>query len=276
MRRYGLTVAFVLSLLLGGCVSAPDLPNEFLFPVEEILHGAVCDLATGFNDVAPNKKFKAANWLISVKLAPKANTDLFGSMGGTRKNHPGNAIQLITWTFGTPGAQADMKGTQSGDVTYEIKSKSLLVAGDPMACTAGGLHMRELRDRLGVADWLRRTSNAMTSDPRVFDMHAATYNTDVVVRFTANGGYSYLFPSGTDVASLGGYYEVDKNLVISIAPLQAAPRQPVVTLPYGGEFGEISIANAGAAEEGDALARARNQNDINALQQAVQGLRISQ
>ncbi len=136
--------------------------------------------------------------------------------------------------------------------------------------------MHELRDRLGVADWLRRTANAMTSDPRVFDMHAATYTTDIVVRFTANGGYSYIFATGSDIASLSGYYEVDKNLVISIAPLQATTRQPVVTLPYGGEFGEIGVANAATAPEGDALARARSQNDINALQQAIQGLRISQ
>ncbi len=119
----------------------------------------------------------------------------------------------------------------------------------------------------------------MTNRASVFDMHAATYTVDIVVRFTGNGGYSYLFPGGTDVAAVSGWHEIDKNLNISIAPLTVTPPKPIVTLPYDGKFeglGPKRTANSSAADNDAALARARSQNDLNALQQAIQGLRISQ
>ena len=223
----------LLALSIGGCVGVPELPNETMFPVEEILHGAVCDLQEGFTAVANNKKFMAAKWLASIKLAPKTDTDLSGSIGGTRKSSSlPNRTRLITWTFGTPGLQADVKGTNNADVTYEVKSESLIVTkGDPNLCLSRGRHERELRNHLGAANWLRRTASAMTNRASVFDMHAATYTVDIVVRFTGNGGYSYLFPGGTDVAAVSGWHEIDKNLNISIAPLTVTPPKPIVICP---------------------------------------------
>jgi hypothetical protein len=266
------------AVFLSGCITAPELPGETVFPVEEILRTATCDLQNGFKHVSDNKEFKPDLWLVSVKLAPKAFTDLYGNVGGTRKS-VASGLPMITWTLGTPGANLDIKGTQSGDATFEFKSATLLqAAASNFSCNNATKETRELREKMGIGDWLERTSSAMAGDRRINRMNGLTYTTDLTVRFSANGTYSYVFAKGSDLAGIGGWYEIQKTLTISMAPI-IVPYRPLVSLPNNpkndGEFGPPRAAVPGRDLDA-AIERARQQNEFNFLQQSIQGIRPTQ
>jgi len=63
-----------------------------------------------------------------------------------------------------------------------------------------------------------------------------TFTSEIFVKFTGSGSFTYNFPLGTDFGSLSGSYDLDETLTIG---LTADPTKSVLfvqTLPNGGNF----------------------------------------
>jgi hypothetical protein len=119
-----------------------------------------------------------------------------------------------------------------------------------------------LAQHLGVEAWLRRTAEAMTIASSA-NIDKPTYNTEITIKFAANGSYTFTFPPGTDLATFGGSYILDEQLNISMAPI--SKKISVVTLPVGQTFGADAITST---QEQAAQSRL----DLIQLEQAIRSI----
>jgi hypothetical protein len=62
------------------------------------------------------------------------------------------------------------------------------------------------------------------------------YNSEITIRFSANGSYTYTFPPGTNLASFGGSYGLDEQLNISMAPIPDKQTLVVNSLPSSPQY----------------------------------------
>jgi hypothetical protein len=237
MRIRGTVAIFAPSLLVLACCAAiPDQPDDRTLPIQEILQRTACELRgalTELNDAGT--QFNPNNWLINITLTPKIDTDLNAGLGITSKSTslPSPRI-LSTATLGvSPAGNIDVKGSRSGAVTYAIKSADLIKK--PLDCKNAAQTYQQLA-KLGVGEWLRRTVHDARGAPAA-TIDKPTFSTDITIKFTGSGGYSYAFPFGSDALSLSGSYQIDEILGILMTPL-APPKKPysVVTLPVGEDF----------------------------------------
>ena len=252
-----------------------DLPPDFALPMQEILLQTACELqdALWYLSNKEYSKFRAPYWLISVALNPKTDTDFQMGLGGTRKvpTRP-NATTITTWALALPGLQSDYRTTRTGGVTFDFKSKDL-IADKNLPCEMQTPSIHLLAQHLGVGEWLRRSAEAVSIVPSG-TLDKNTYKTDITIKFTAAGSYTYLFPAGTDLANISGYYQVDQELVISMTALEENRPITAATLPPGQDFfgpGQrtTSVISTGSIE----LARTRL--DLSQIEQAIRTLRTS-
>jgi hypothetical protein len=87
-----------------------------------------------------------------------------------------------------------------------------------------------LAQHLGVGEWLYRTASAMSVASSV-TIDKPVYNTEINIKFAANGTYTYTFPPGTNLAAFGGSYTLDEQLNISMAPIADKQEISVTSLP---------------------------------------------
>lgn len=237
----------------------------------EILEHATCELQEAFKDLTHNnfRRFKAENWLISIKINPKIDTDLTATAGYSAK-HSGAAGQILTWTLGTPGIQLNAKGNRSGGITYTIQSQKLLSATN-LPCNRSGSNYHALTQHLGVGEWLRRSVSAM-SRTEMAELDSPTYTSQITIKFGANGGYSYVFPKGSDTAGLGASYTSEQQLVITMTEIKKPKTFRIISLPDGENFPIPGKALATTTEE-SAVQDAKNRAEILQLEQAIRSLR---
>jgi hypothetical protein len=258
-------VAACAATALQGCALVPDVPPDPALPIKEILAQTACELQQTFISLSrsPNlQRFQAEQWLVNVSITPKVDTDLNGSAGWTRK-HPflGNPSRFTTWAISGPGLQLDAKAERNSGITFTFKSADLM-RDKVLQCPPPIPSLHVLAQHLGVEAWLRRTAEAMTIASSA-NIDKPTYNTEITIKFAANGSYTFTFPPGTDLATFGGSYILDEQLNISMAPI--SKKISVVTLPVGQTFGADAITST---QEQAAQSRL----DLIQLEQAIRSI----
>lgn len=267
----------VLALVLGGCAIAPDLPPDVALPIQEILQHTSCELQHAFRTLASDPiyaRFKPGQWLVTISLTPKVDTDANASAGFTRKNpFVGNPIRFVTWSFSGPGLQADVKGERTGGVNFTFKSNELMK--DKILLCPASPSTHALAQHLGVGEWLVRTASAINIASSA-DIDKPTYDTDITIKFNGNGSYIYTFPAGTDLAAFGGSYSLDEQLNISMAPI--APKQTlvVVSLPAGQDLKKDGTPPNQVLTSTVSVQSAQQRLDIIQLQQELRRLQTLQ
>ncbi len=219
-----------------GCAFVPGAPPDFALPVHAILAQTACELQRAFIvlDATPElKRFKAKQWLVSVALAPKTDTEVTLSGGLSRKSLD-NPIRFTTWALSGPGAQADDKAENSSSISFNFKSAELMV-DKTLRCPPEFPSIHVLAQHLGVGEWLYRTASAMAVASSV-SIDKPIYDTEITIKLSANGTYTFTFPPGTNLAAFAGSYSLDEQLNISMAPVAPKQTLKVTSLPVGQEF----------------------------------------
>jgi hypothetical protein len=260
----------ITASLLAGCAVVPDVPPDFALPVRDILAQSACELKATFLylDAEPEfARFKAKQWLITINIAPKVDTDLNAGGGGTRVSpFVGKPTSFTTWSVTGPGLQFDGKGERSSGINFTFTS-SKLMTDKSLQCPPEGPSIHVLARYLGVGSWLYRSALAL-SVAKSASIDKPVYNTDVTVKFSANGTYTFTFPPGTNIASFGGSYTVDEQLNISMAPIADKTSLKVVSLPVGQEYRTAVPSNV-------QIQSAQNRLDLLQIEQAIRSLQTS-
>jgi hypothetical protein len=280
MRRLRVTAAVLAAgFAANGCGMVPDLPYDIALPVQEILLHTACELNDAFRSLNTVEfaRFQAGRWLIAVTLTPRVDTEITPGIGFTRKvPTPANALRSTSWVIGSaPGMTLDVKGDRNGAVTYNIKSQALISSND-LDCdrTAASYHV--LAQHLGIGEWLHRTVSAMNV-ASMASLDKPTFNSEITIKFTGAGSYTYTFPQSVDLASLSGSVSVDEQLQISMAQIPATPKPyTVVTLPSGDNFGHPQHAPVGNTSEVEAVETAKQRLDLLQIEQAIKNLQPAQ
>ena len=213
-------------LIVSGCM-AQRFSKELRESLPEV------DAFIGLDRTPEFSKFKARQWLVTVALLPKTDTGLTASGGLSRKSLA-NPIRFTTWALSGPGAQIDDKATRSVGVNFNFKSGDLMTDGT-LQCPPDYPSIHVLAQYLGVGNWLFRSAEAMSvADSLSIDK--PVYNTEITIKLSANGTYTYTFPPGTNLAAFAGSYSLDEQLNISMAPIADKQTLSVTSLPSSRQY----------------------------------------
>jgi hypothetical protein len=271
-----------VSVILSSCSVIPDIPDDYSLPVAQIMQHAACELRDAFIEL--NKKeyasFDAQNWQIAVTLTPKADREFTAGGGLTGKTTSNTKILYFTnWAVSGPGLQYDAKGTRNATAVYSFTSKELLdFVHHPLSCEYTSPTYNELTRNLGIKQWLIRSVNAKKNSlGGLGTLDKPTYSSEILIKYSGNGVFTYNFPFGTDFGSLSASYDTDETL--SMALTKTAKKSVIVvqTLPTGGQFGDgppatiVIPSRVETPSRLDALESEQNIiNAINGLQRSLQ------
>jgi hypothetical protein len=274
MRILGKGAALLpLPLLLTCCAVVADLPDDATIPIPEILQRTSCEIRSSLIDLkGVGPQFNPDNWLINITITPKTDTDLNVGLGITNKStNLSGAKFLSTITLGvSPAGSIDAKGSRSGAVTYAIKSADLIRS--KLNCNNSAETYIALA-RAGVGDWLFRTVQDARVNPAA-KIDKPTFSTDITIKFTGSGGYTYAFPFNSAAASASGSYQVDVILGILMTPLTPPHSFQIVTLPVGQDFTKRTVT-VPVASTAFSLQSAASRLDVIQLDQSIRNARPS-
>jgi hypothetical protein len=228
---------------LGACAVIPDIPPDFALPVRAIVAQTACELHDAFIaiDATPElKSFKAKQWQVSIALLPRTEVDLTASGGLTRRTL-NNPTRFTTWALNGPGVQLDDKGIRSSGISYNFASGKLM-ADKTLVCPPEYPSIHSLAQHLGVGRWLFRSAETL-SVASSLSADKPVYNSEVTIKFSANGSYTFTFPAGTDLASLSGSYSLDEQLNISMVPIADKEVIHVTSLPNSQQYSKPVVSN---------------------------------
>lgn len=231
----GVCAALVVACL-GACAVIPEIPPDFALPVRAIVAQAACELRDAFIaiDATPEfKRFKAKQWQVSITLLPRAEVGLNASGGLTRRTL-NNPLRFTTWALNGPGIQLDDKGIRSSGITYNFVSGRLMT-DRTLVCPPDYPSIHVLAQHLGVGRWLFRSAETLLVASSL-SADKPNYNSEITIRWSANGSYTFTFPGGTDLASLGGSYSLDEQLNISMIPIADKETLEVTSLPNSQQY----------------------------------------
>lgn len=223
-----ISVGAVLGASFGvvGCTILPSLPDDYQFPIDEILRYTTCELkfAYGELDNIDKKRFNAADYTVAIALQPKVDAEYTLKAGLTGKNTTVSKF-VNSWALGAatagvaPGAGIDARTHQDGKVSYNVKSVDLIdKAGDfPVDCKTWSPAAHSLTENLQIRQWLLSSTKATLARGNgltVVDNQGFT--AEVYIKYDIGGTFTYTFPFGTDFASASGQYWTDQFLTITI------------------------------------------------------------
>lgn len=244
MRVLSSVAILASAAVLGGCSIIPPVPDDYNLPVREILQHTACELQAAFVTLSDPEfsSFRASKWLIAVKLTPKTDSEINAGLGATGKSTTlSGAKYFNNWAFGSlgaPAADVDAKGTRIATITFKMTSKDLLHPKEKLICPVESPRLHALAENLAISDWLVRlvrAKNKAVGPLATFD--TPTYSSQIVVKFSGNGNFTYTFPFGTNFAALSGSYDMDETLEITLSPASGGGGPiSVQTLPQGGVF----------------------------------------
>jgi hypothetical protein len=223
--------AALLVAALGACAVIPDIPPDFALPVRAIVAQTSCELRDAFIalDTTPEfKRFKARQWQVSIALLPRTEVDLTASGGLTRRTL-NNPLRFTTWALSGPGVQLDDKGIRSSGISYNFVSGKLM-ADRTLVCPPDYPSIHALAQHLGVGRWLFRSAETL-SVASSLSVDKPVYNSEITIKLSANGSYTFTFPAGTNLASFAGSYSLDEQLNISMVPIPDKETLTVTSLP---------------------------------------------
>lgn len=268
--RHALAGAAV-SVQVAACSALPSLPPDdpISLPVHEIVLRSACELQDALNSIPKSdyKRFDPTKWLISATLQPKVDTEISPAFSLSRLV-PANAKASTLTTIssgGSPGTSVDYKGERLGSFVYTYKSASLM-KDKSLDCIVSTPSMNALAQYLGVGDWLRRNI-AATDGVNSAKLDKPQFNSDITIKFSASGGYSFAFPAGGQGATLFGSYAVDEQLNIAMTSTTTTTKTVIaVTLPLGEKFSPNELVQKYTAST---VTSAQNQMDLLQIQQAI-------
>ena len=231
----------IAAIGLGSCTIVPEIPDDYSMPVQQIVLAATCELQRAFISLDQQKSpFGAKKWLVGLTLSPKTDREVIAGVGNTGKS-TGDATKKYfnSWAVVTPGLQGDVKGTSSASVSFKIHSRDLIAHPELQAkCPTANPTFNALAAHLGVGEWLARTIAAQVNGVgKLVTYDKPTFSTEIFIKYSGNGTFTYNFPLGTDLASLAGSYDLDETLSIALTPDAQKSVLVVQTLPSGGQFG---------------------------------------
>jgi hypothetical protein len=234
--------AICFCVSIASCSIIPDIPDDSNLPVQQILQYTACELRSAFIELNSTKYsgFNAASWQVAVTLTPKVDRELTAGLGLTGKSTSNSKILTFTnFAVSGPGLQYDTKGTRNATAVYNFTSKNLIDTKKyPLKCDSNSSAYNELAKNLGVKEWLIRAVAAKDGAVGLLaTFDKPTYSSEIFIKYSGNGTFTYNVPLGTDFASLAGSYDTDETLAIA---LTSVPKSTVIvaqTLPIGGQFG---------------------------------------
>lgn len=244
MIASGRTLLFGVFMFTASCSIIPPVPDDFSLPIREILQHSACELRAAFVELSKPEyaSFKASKWKIAVKLTPKTDADINGGLGLTGKSTSiAGAKYLNNWALGSvglPGGFVDAKGSRVAAITFKMSSKELLSnPKNQLICPVASPRYHVLAEHLGIGEWLvRLVRDKYYAVGSLANLDSPTYSSQIVVKFAANGNFTYSFPFGTNFATIAGYYNLDETLDITLTPDDGGGKILVQTLPKGGKF----------------------------------------
>ncbi|MBR0867882.1 hypothetical protein ACFLEY_08565 [Bradyrhizobium sp. YCK136] len=187
--------------------------------------------------------FKANKWLVAIKLSPKTDSEINGGVGSTGKSTTLSAARYFNnWALGSvgaPGGAVDAKGTRDVSITFKTSSKELISnPRNQLICPVDSPRAHVLTEHLGIGEWLVRLVEAKdTAMGSLAKLDSPTYSSQIFVKFSGNGSFTYTFPFGAAFGALSGSYDMDETLLITLSPDTTSSGTLVVqTLPVGGNF----------------------------------------
>jgi len=270
---------------MGACTAIPEIASDYEYPSQEILRYAVCELRDAYTELDDKRlypHFHAQNYSIKIALQPKVDREFSARVGMTGKSTNLTKRYSDSWIGGAfpgggaPGAGVTVRGHQDGTVGFVIKSVNLLAKTFVMNCdTDWSPAKHALAQNLGIRSWLLRSTLAAQPHDiqKVTDVDSHSFQAEIYVKFDGAGQFTYLFPLGTDYASLGAQNYTDQFLTITIT--YDPPKKPIRvqtipgTLSEGGEFKSIAAASPRAVSPD-----ARTRLDLLQLQQTLGNLQV--
>ncbi|RJF74358.1 hypothetical protein D4Q52_12770 [Rhodopseudomonas palustris] len=221
---------------LGGCAVMPDIAPDWALPMREIMLHSACELQDALGALdheVPPELFNARNWKIAITLNPKSEADIVPGAGLTRRDPVNTATRFSNWVVGGGnGVALDMRGNRAGSVDFNFDSEKLIL-DRRLPCERETISYHSLTKNLAVKDWLYRSVQATALAGSTIEN--PKFTAQVVVKFNGSASYTYTFPVGTDLLTLGGYYQLDETLSIVFTKKPAVvAKYDLVTLPAGG------------------------------------------
>jgi hypothetical protein len=259
----------LFALILGDCAVIPDVPPDFALPMQAILAQTACELHDAFitlDGEAQYRRFKAKKWLVTVALAPKADTEVTASAGFTRKTLRDPA-SFTSWAVNGPGLQSDDKSERSSSITYNFKSADLM-KDKTLRCPPPYPSINVLAQHLGVGEWLGRSAAAMqVASSATIDK--PVYDTEITIKFSGNGSYTFTFLPGTNLAGLSGSYSLDVQLNINMSIIaDSPPPLHFVSLPLWQQLNTPQVPVTSTSQ----VQAAQQRLDLLGIEQAIRKL----
>jgi hypothetical protein len=196
----------------------PDLPADWAMPQREIVLHSACEVQSALRAIAlehpPKAVFDPDGWTVKITLNPKMDADIAPGAGVTRRDPVSTTTaRFVSWVVGGPsGATLEMRGERTGSVDFDLDSANLIRAD--LGCQHEPFLLHSLTKTIGIENWLIRSVDAGALSGSKLDK--PSFSAEVFMKFNGNGSYTYTFPPGTNLVTMGGYYQLDEILTINI------------------------------------------------------------
>ncbi len=252
----------------------PDLPADWAMPQSEILLHSACEVQGALRLIAQNNPpktvFDPGGWTVKITLNPKVDADIAPGAGVTRRQPTkANAVRFANLVLGgSNGATAEMRGGRTGNLDFVFDSAKLI--SDDLGCEHEPFLLHSLTKSIGIEDWLIRSVDAAVVSHSKIDK--PSFSSEVFMKFSGNGSYTYTFPPGTDLVTLGGFYQLDEILNINLVAKTPVVKITAVTLPKNGEA-FITSHGPPAASVVSTLQETRG--DLQQIEQAIRNNKLN-
>jgi hypothetical protein len=195
------------------------------------------------------------------------DADIQPGAGLTRKNpFVGTPTRFVTWVVGAgSGYTLEMKGERTGSIDFGFDSATL-IDDRKLLCDRQSLSYHSLTKTLGIRDWLNHSVDAMNLTGATIDK--PSFSSDVFIKFNGNSNYTYTYPPGSQLLTLGGYYQLQETLNINLTAKPRAEKIVAVTLPVGGPGSPNNVGNGVAVSTVTVF-----HEQLSSLQQIEQAIR---
>ena len=164
---------------------------------------------------------------------------------------------------------AEMKGERTGNLDFVFDLAKL--RRDDLGCEYEPFLLHSLTKSIGIEDWLIRSVHASIVSHSKIDK--PSFSSDVFMRFNASGGYTYFFPPGTNLVTVGGYYQLQETLNVNFVAKTPVVTISAITLPNNGRAFVRSEGPPAPSVVYTTLQATRG--DLQQIEQAIRNSRFS-
>jgi hypothetical protein len=263
----------ILSGVAGGCAIMPDLPPDWAMPQNEILLHSACEVQGALRSIAignpPKSVFDPTGWTVKITLNPKVDADIAPGLGLTRRQPTkSTAIRFANLVLGgSSGATDEMRGERTGSFDFVFDSAKLM--SEDLGCEHEPFLLHSLTKSIGIEEWLIRSVDAAVVSHSKIDK--PSFSSEVFMKFSGSGSYTYTFPPGTNLATLGGYYQLDETLNVNITAKTPVVHITAVTLPSNGK----AFASQGPLAPSAVTTLQETRGDLQQIEQAIRNNRFN-